>query len=107
MGVICCAGVIAAAALKCMGGFLQGRLWPRNDEERQKAVEAGYDLEAILYQDDLCKGEQVISSRRRWSQIRLTSCLPTRNARSDRPDVTWPDERCKEDSQEMFCLYWL
>lgn len=53
------AGVIAAAALKCMGGSLQGRLWPRNDEERRKAEAAGLDISAILYQDDLCKGEQV------------------------------------------------
>ncbi|CAL8470602.1 g10144 [Coccomyxa elongata] len=52
-------GVIAAAALKCMGGSLQGRLWPRNDEERRKAEAAGLDISAILYQDDLCKGEQV------------------------------------------------
>ena len=53
------AGVIAAAALKCMGGSLQGRLYPRSEEERQKAVEAGYDVEKLLFQDDLCKGEQV------------------------------------------------
>lgn len=59
MRCLLCAGVIAAAALKCMGGWLQGRLWPRTEEERQKAVEAGYDVDAILYQDDLCKGEQV------------------------------------------------
>ncbi|CAK0782814.1 hypothetical protein CVIRNUC_006009 [Coccomyxa viridis] len=52
-------GVIAAAALKCMGGSLQGRLYPRSEEERQKAVEAGYDVEKLLFQDDLCKGEQV------------------------------------------------
>ncbi|HEY6533502.1 MAG TPA: class II fructose-bisphosphatase, partial [Acidimicrobiales bacterium] len=41
-------GVIAAAALKCMGGELQGRLWPRNDEERATAVAAGYDLSMVL-----------------------------------------------------------
>jgi fructose-1,6-bisphosphatase II len=46
-------GVIAAAALKCMGGVLQGRLWPRNDTERQAALDAGYDLDAILDLDDL------------------------------------------------------
>jgi fructose-1,6-bisphosphatase II len=46
-------GVIAAAALKCMGGDLQGRLWPRNDEERAAALQAGYDLEAVLSLDDL------------------------------------------------------
>ena len=41
-------GVIAAAALKCMGGDLQGRLWPRNEEEREAAVGEGYDLSQSL-----------------------------------------------------------
>jgi fructose-1,6-bisphosphatase II len=50
-------GVIAAAALKCMGGQLQGRLWPRNDEERQAAIDAGYDLDAVLDTDDLVAGD--------------------------------------------------
>lgn len=57
------AGVIAAAALKCMGGSLQGRLYPRCEEERQKAIEAGYDVDSLLFQDDLCKGEQVRHDR--------------------------------------------
>jgi fructose-1,6-bisphosphatase II len=50
-------GVIAAAALKCMGGELQGRLWPRNDEERQAALDAGYDLQQVLSTDDLVAGD--------------------------------------------------
>jgi fructose-1,6-bisphosphatase II len=50
-------GVIAAAALKCMGGELQGRLWPRNDEERAVAVAAGYDLDKVLATDDLVAGD--------------------------------------------------
>jgi fructose-1,6-bisphosphatase II len=50
-------GVIAAAALKCMGGELQGRLWPRNDEERRAALAAGYDLEAVLSTDELVRGD--------------------------------------------------
>jgi fructose-1,6-bisphosphatase II len=50
-------GVITAAALKCMGGVLQGRLWPRNDDERQAAVDAGYDLSAVLTTDDLVRGD--------------------------------------------------
>src|SRR3989441_1078088 len=49
-------GVIAAAALKCMGGELQGRLWPRNDKERKTAVDSGYDLEKVLGTDDLVAG---------------------------------------------------
>jgi len=52
-------GVVAAAALKCLGGTLQGRLYPRNDEERAAAIQAGYDLDRILTIDDLVKGENV------------------------------------------------
>ncbi len=52
-------GVIAAAALKCVGGGVQGKLWPRNDEERQTLVEAGFDLDRVLTTDDLVSGEDV------------------------------------------------
>jgi fructose-1,6-bisphosphatase II len=50
-------GVIAAAALKCMGGELQGRLWPRNDDEAAKAVALGYDVKRVLDIDDLVQGD--------------------------------------------------
>ena len=50
-------GVIAAAALKCMGGEIQGRLWPRNDRERDAAIAAGYDLDRVLTKDDLVQGD--------------------------------------------------
>jgi fructose-1,6-bisphosphatase II len=50
-------GVITAAALKCMGGELQGRLWPRDDDERQAAIDQGYDLERVLTTDDLVAGD--------------------------------------------------
>jgi fructose-1,6-bisphosphatase II len=50
-------GVISAAALKCMGGEMQGRLWPRNDDERRAAIDAGYDLERVLGTDDLVEGD--------------------------------------------------
>jgi fructose-1,6-bisphosphatase II len=50
-------GVIAAAALKCMGGEIQGRLWPRNDGERDAAIKAGYDLDRVLLTDDLVSGD--------------------------------------------------
>jgi fructose-1,6-bisphosphatase II len=52
-------GVISAAAIKCLGGALQGRLWPRDDEERQKLIDAGYDVEKILTIDDLVAGDDV------------------------------------------------
>ncbi len=50
-------GVIAAAALKSMGGEIQGKLWPRDARERQAAVDAGYDLDAVLSTDDLVQGD--------------------------------------------------
>jgi fructose-1,6-bisphosphatase II len=50
-------GVIAAAALKCMGGELQGRLWPRDDAERQAAEALGYDMRRVLDLDDLVHGD--------------------------------------------------
>jgi fructose-1,6-bisphosphatase II len=50
-------GVISAAALKCMGGDLQGKLWPRDEKERQKAVEEGYDFSQVLHLDDLVRGD--------------------------------------------------
>src|SRR6478752_5379952 len=46
-------GVIAASALKCLGGSMQGKLYPRSDEERHVLVEEGYDLERVLSTDDL------------------------------------------------------
>ena len=55
-------GVISAAAIKCIGGQLVGRLWPRDDAERQVALDAGYDLERVLTADDLVAGEDVFFS---------------------------------------------
>ena len=55
-------GVISAAAIKCIGGQLLGRLWPRNDGERQAALDGGYDLERVLNVDDLVAGDDVFFS---------------------------------------------
>ena len=52
-------GVIAACAIKCLGGAIQGRLWPRNEAERERAVQEGYDLDKVLTTDDLVSGEDV------------------------------------------------
>ena len=52
-------GVISAAALKCVGGGIQGRLWPRSEDERQQLVDAGLDPARVLYTDDLVSGEDV------------------------------------------------
>src|SRR5689334_5256995 len=52
-------GVTAACALKCLGGQILGRLWPRNDDERRAALDAGYDLDRVLTIDDLVSGDNV------------------------------------------------
>ena len=55
-------GVLSASAIKCIGGKIIGRLWPRNDEERRAALEAGYDLEEVLDTDRLVSGENIFFS---------------------------------------------
>jgi fructose-1,6-bisphosphatase II len=52
-------GVLSAAALKCVGGSIQGKLWPRDDEERQSLIDDGYDLDRVLTTDDLVGGRDV------------------------------------------------
>lgn len=52
-------GVIAAAALRCLGGQIQGRLWPRDEAERAAALEMDYDLDRVLTRTDLVKGSDV------------------------------------------------
>ena len=51
--------IITAAALKCMEGELQSRLWPKDAPERQKALDAGHDLDRVLLTDDLVRGDNV------------------------------------------------
>ncbi|HEY8474382.1 MAG TPA: class II fructose-bisphosphatase [Natronosporangium sp.] len=50
-------GIVAACALKCMGGAMQARLWPRDDAEREKALAAGHDIDRVLTTNDLVRGE--------------------------------------------------
>ena len=52
-------GVISAAAIKCLGGQILGRLWPRDDGERRAAEDAGYDLGEVLDADRLVAGNDV------------------------------------------------
>jgi len=51
--------VLAAAAIKCIGGAIQCKIWPRNDEERDKLTADGIDLEKVYMTDDLVKGKDV------------------------------------------------
>ena len=48
-------GVISAAAIKCLGGAMQGKLWPRNDDERARLVDAGFEIDRVLTADDLVR----------------------------------------------------
>jgi fructose-1,6-bisphosphatase II len=50
-------GITAACALKCLGGAIQARLWPRDEAEREKALAGGHDLDRVLYTDDLVTGD--------------------------------------------------
>jgi fructose-1,6-bisphosphatase II len=52
-------GIIAACAMKCLGGEMQGRLWPKDEAERNKAIDAGHDLDRVLTTDDLVRGDNV------------------------------------------------
>jgi fructose-1,6-bisphosphatase II len=52
-------GVLSASAIKCLGGELLGRLWPRDDDERQAAIDAGYELDRVLDVDALVGGDDV------------------------------------------------
>ncbi|OQD52470.1 class II fructose-bisphosphatase [Streptomyces phaeoluteigriseus] len=52
-------GIISACAVKCLGGTIQGKLWPKDDEERQRAIDAGHDLDRVLTTEDLVTGENV------------------------------------------------
>lgn len=53
-------GVIAAVGLKCLGGEIQGRLVPQNDEERKRCIDMGIDVDKVLKMDDLVKGDDAI-----------------------------------------------
>jgi fructose-1,6-bisphosphatase II len=55
-------GVISAAGIKCMGGAMIGRLWPRDDDERKAAEDAGYDVDRVLTHDDLVTGDDAFFS---------------------------------------------
>ncbi|MBV9595148.1 MAG: class II fructose-bisphosphatase [Actinobacteria bacterium] len=55
-------GIIAAAALRCMGGAIQAKLWPRDEDERREALDAGHDLSAVLTTTDLVRGENIFFS---------------------------------------------
>ncbi len=52
-------GIISACAIKCLGGVIQGKLWPKDDAERQRALDAGHDLDRVLTTNDLVSGENV------------------------------------------------
>ena len=54
--------MVAACALKCLGGEIQCKLWPRNDREQAAAIAAGYNLDQVLTSEDLVKSDNVFFS---------------------------------------------
>jgi fructose-1,6-bisphosphatase II len=52
-------GIITACALRCIGGAMQAKLWPRDDAEREKALAAGHDLDRVLTTEDLVTGKNI------------------------------------------------
>jgi fructose-1,6-bisphosphatase II len=76
-------GIITACAIACMGGMIQGRLWPRDEAERRKALDAGHDLDRVLTTDDLVRGENIffcatgITDGELMEGVRYTSAGPT------------------------------
>ena len=74
-------GVISAAAIKCLGGAMQGKLWPRNDDERQRLVDEGYDADARAHCRRPRPGRRRIRRRDRRDERRA----PAGRARRRRP----------------------
>ena len=52
-------GIITACAISCLGGMIQGKLWPRDEDERRKALDAGHDLDRVLTTGDLVRGDDI------------------------------------------------
>jgi fructose-1,6-bisphosphatase II len=52
-------GIISTCTIKCLGGTIQGKLWPKDDAERQRALDAGHDLDRVLHTNDLVSGDNV------------------------------------------------
>ncbi len=73
--------VLAAAALKCLGGDLQSMMWPRDDEERRSIIDAGYghELGKVFYSDDLAHGQNIIFCATGISDSPLIKGVQVRN----------------------------
>ena len=80
-------GIIAACAMKCIGGVIQGRLWPKDDEERQRALDAGHDLDPdpILTTDDLVTGDDCFFVATGITDGELMKGVRYRRRRRDHP----------------------
>ena len=63
-------GIVAACAIKTLGGVIQGRLWPTSDDEKQKALDAGHDLDRVLSTNDLVTQRQLLLRRHRHHRRR-------------------------------------
>ncbi len=76
-------GIIAACAISCLGGMIQSKLWPRDEAERRKALDAGHDLDRVLTTTDLVTGENIffcatgITDGELMEGVRYTPAGPT------------------------------
>jgi fructose-1,6-bisphosphatase II len=87
-------GVIAAAALKCLGGAIQGRLAPRDDDERQRLIDQGLDPDAVLTTDDLVSGNSSCSpGSPTAADPELDRCRTLRSVHPRREASRWPRKR--------------
>ncbi len=78
-------GIITAAAMRCMGGEIQAQLAPKDDAERQKALDAGYDLDQVLTTEDLVSGEERVLLRHRRHRRRPAQGCALRARRLHHP----------------------
>jgi fructose-1,6-bisphosphatase II len=74
-------GIVTACAIKALGGHIQGRLWPRDDDEKQRGIDAGLKLDGYVYEaDELVKGKNTIFVARREGDFVYTESVVLRGA---------------------------
>jgi len=81
-------GIIAACAVKCLGGVILGKLAPRDDAERAKALDAGHDLDRVLSTDDLVASDDALAPVPSATSTASTSCGRCRNTRQSTTAAT-------------------
>ncbi len=103
-------GIVTACAIKALGGHIQGRLWPRDDDERQRGIDAGLDMDKVYEADDLVQGNNTIfvatgvtgrPARRRVSVVNAATSTPRASCSEE------PPERFVRIASEHLVSKWL